>query len=89
MQLQPDQFCAKWLRERPPVVPLRAFFVSEALSRSGDPSRRRWYEDSIDAGLLFDRCRIVDFCDSVAEEVLEEVRIWTEAAAEGTELPAP
>ena len=89
MQLQPDQFCAKWLQERPPVVPIRAFFVSEALSRSGAPSRRRWYEDSIDAGLLFDRCRIVDFCDSVAEEVLEEVRIWTEAAAEGTELPAP
>ena len=89
MQLQPDDFCAKWLRERPPVVPLRAFFVSEALSRSGDPSRRQWYENSVDAGLLFDRCRIVDFCDSVAEGVLEEVRTWTEAAAKGTELPTP
>lgn len=38
---------------------------------------------------LFDRCRIVDFCDSVAEDVLEEVRTWTEAAAKGTKLPNP
>ena len=89
MQLQPDAFCKKWLRDKPPVDPLRAFFVSEALSRSGDRSRHQWYEHSADAGLLFDRCRIVDFCDSVADEVLEEVRTWTEAAAGCTELPAP
>ena len=88
-QLQPDAFCAKWLRERPPVVPMPAFFVSEALSRLGVSSRRRWYDHSVDAGLLFDRCRIVDFCDGVAEDVLAEVRAWTEAAAEDNELPAP
>lgn len=87
--LQPDAFCAKWLREKPPVVPVRAFFVSEALSRSGASSQRRWYDSSVDAGLLFDRCRIVDFCDSVAEDVLEEVRTWTAAAAEVSELPVP
>lgn len=53
--LQPDSFCAKWLRSSPAVTPLRMFFVAEALSRA------RWYEDASDAGLLFDRCRIVDF----------------------------
>ena len=35
MQLQPDDFCAKWLRERPPVVPLRAFlFPKRYLGRA-------------------------------------------------------
>ena len=88
-QLQPDAFCAKWLRERPAIPPMRAFFISEALSRSGASARRQWYEHSTDAGLLFDRCRIVDFCDGVTDDVLEEVRTWTGAAAENNELPAP
>ncbi len=88
-ELQPDAFCAKWLREQPPVMPVRAFFVSEALSRSGALSQRQWYDSSVDAGLLFDRCRIVDFCDGVAEDILEEVRTWTEAAAAVSELPVP
>ena len=88
-QLQPDAFCAKWLRERPATLPMRAFFISEALSRSGASARHQWYERSIDAGLLFDRCRTVDFCDSVTDDVLKEVRTWTEAAAKNNELPAP
>lgn len=87
-QLQPDAFCAKWLRERPAILPVRAFFISEALSRSGASARHQWYERSTDAGLLFDRCRTVDFCDSVTDDVLEEVRTWTEAAAKNNELPA-
>ena len=57
------------------------FFAAEALSR------QNWYNDVSDAGLLFDRCRIVDFCDSVTEEVLAKVRAWTEAAAIATTLP--
>ena len=88
-QLQPDAFCAKWLQERPAVLPVRAFFVSEALLRSGASAQRQWHERSTDAGLLFDRCRTVDFCDGVTDDVLEEVRTWTEAAAENNELPAP
>ena len=88
-QLQPDAFCAKWLREMPAIPPVRAFFVSEALSRSGASARNQWYERATDAGLLFDRCRTVDFCDGLTDDVLEEVRAWTGAAAGSNELPAP
>ena len=88
-QLQPGAFCAKYLRERPAIVPVRAFFISEALSRSGASARNQWYERSTDAGLLFDRCRTVDFCDGLTDDVLEEVRAWTGAAAGSNELPAP
>lgn len=80
-QLQPDSFCDKWLFRNPAVPPVRMFLISEALSRVG------WYDVTRDAGLLFDRCRIVDFCDGISEDVLEKVTTWTEAAAEGNELP--
>ena len=57
------------------------FLISEALSRVG------WYDVTRDAGLLFDRCRIVDFCDDISEDVLEKATTWTEAAAKVNELP--
>ena len=81
-QLQPDSFCRKWLDSSPVVPPVRMFFISEALSRN------RWYSASSDAGLLFDRCRMVDFCDYICPEVLKKVTVWTAAAAKSTELPA-
>ena len=80
-QLQPDSFCKKWLRSPLILTPMRMFFVAEALSRS------RWANTSYDAGLLFDRCRIVDFCDGISGDVLKKVTTWTEAAAKGNELP--
>lgn len=81
-QLQPDSFCKKWLRSFPAVVPVRMFFVAEALSRSNG-----WYEAVSDAGLLFDRCRIVDYSDHVQEDVLANVAAWTDAAAAAINLP--
>lgn len=82
-QLQPDSFCGKWMRSSPVVLPVRMFFVSEALSRG------HWRSVSRDAGLLFDRCRIVDFCDNISANILERVRAWTTAASEATRLPRP
>lgn len=82
-QLQPDAFCRKWLRSSPVLPPVRLFFVSEALLRS------RWRSASIDAGLLFDRCRIVDFCNDVSADVFQKVRTWTEAAARATAIFPP
>ena len=40
-----------------------------------------------DAGSLFDRCRIVDFCDDLTKDVFAKVKTWTEAAAAATALP--
>lgn len=80
-QLQPDKFCSKWFETQPAVNPVRTFFVSEALSGVG------WRNSTVDAGLLFDRCRIVDFSDEVSEQVLGMIAAWTDAAAQATELP--
>ncbi len=78
-QLYPSSFCRKWMVESPSITPARMFFIAEALSRSKDV----WYEITCDTGLLFDRCRIVDFCncDNIDPNVLNNVKTWTTAAA--------
>lgn len=80
-ELQPDSFCRKWLQPGPVFIPIRLFFVSEALPRNG------WYDMAIDAGLLFDRCRILDFSQTINKDLLEKIKLWTEAAAKSTYLP--
>ena len=82
-RLRPDSFIGKWLDVRFVVDPVRMFFISEALPLT---SQER-FNISMDAGLLFDRCRIVDFSDGVDEEVMATVREWTAAAAESNGLP--
>ena len=74
-QLQPDSFCRKWLYSSPVLTPLRMFFVAEALPQD------HWYSIASDAGLLFDRCRIVDCCDDLKSDLLARVATWTEVAA--------
>lgn len=73
-ELQPDDFCSKWFQSQLAVTPVRAFFVTEALPRS------RWRNTAVDAGLLFDRCRIADFINGASDEVLDKARAWTAAA---------
>ena len=80
-QLQPRSFREKWMRAPLVVFPVRMFFVAEALSEDVRS------EIAIDAGLLFDRCRIVDFCAGIDDDVLERVRDWTAGAAGAAELP--
>ena len=83
-QLQPGAFMGKWVKSpHISVPPVRMFFVSEAL----EMSKGEKYQQSQDGGLIFDRCRIVDFSGSVSDEVIDEVTKWTAAAAKATGLP--
>ena len=82
-QHQPDAFCRKWLRTQPAVTPTRAFFRSEALPRSG------WLNSAFDAGVLFDRCRMVDFARDASDKLLTRIRAWTRTAAIATGLESP
>ena len=81
--LQPDSFCRKWIQSPLTLTPMRMFFVAEALGRGN------WYNAASDAGLLFDRCRIVDFSNRLSKPLVDRVQGWTSAAAEATGLPSP
>ena len=80
--LQPDAFCDKWILSPLALKPARMFFVAEALGIID------WFSYVKDAGLLFDRCRIVDFSKGIDSGVLDKVKAWTSAAASATELPS-
>lgn len=74
-QLQPDAFLKRWTSERVfSFMPVRAFCVSEAADRS------RWCGLTAYAGLLFDRCRLVDFCEHVEVATMAKLKAWNQAA---------
>lgn len=80
-ELQPDSFCHQWFLTQPVVTPLRFFLVADALAP------RRFELDSRKAGVLFDRCRIIDYCDGIAPGVMNQIKSWTTKAAQFAKLP--
>ena len=74
--LQPDEFIRKFIRSPFVLTPVRSFFVSEALPRSN------WRNMAIDAGLLFDRCRVVEFSTRIPSRLKNSVSAWTTAASQ-------
>ncbi len=80
-ELQPDSFCRKWMRTPLALNPVRTFFIAEALPRLN------WFNYVSDGGLVFDRCRIVDFSSHVSQDTSTRVEAWTHAAACATGLP--
>jgi hypothetical protein len=79
-QLQPTGFIKRWMSEPYMHDPLRAFCVAEAVNRS------RWAGCSIYAGLFFDRCRIVDYCEKPAPALLDRIKAWCTAAKDSVEF---
>jgi hypothetical protein len=76
-QLQPEAFIKRWTRDRCYLVnPVRALCISEAADRS------RWNGTSVYAGLMFDRCRIIDFSTDLDTDLLEKIRKWNKAVKE-------
>jgi hypothetical protein len=72
--LQPLKFCEKWFHAMPIADPMRAYCVAEAADRS------RWNSDGIDSGILFDRCRLVDFSGGLNASIHKSMRHWTDSA---------
>ncbi len=77
--LSPEAFLKTWTRDKSTVLtPIRAFCVAEAANRT------RWHEISNRGGLFIDRCRTVDFSETISDELTREIEIWTNAAFEQT-----
>ncbi|OGV72731.1 MAG: hypothetical protein A3K19_02840 [Lentisphaerae bacterium RIFOXYB12_FULL_65_16] len=80
-QLQPDAFIKKWMKGTIVVSPIRAFCISEAADRA------RWKGKCTEAGILLDRCRLVDFCDNLTPDLVDKISHWTNAAKSASALP--
>lgn len=69
--LIPETFCKSWMQDQPAVMPIRMFFLSESLPRV------HWYTNCSKAGILFDRCRILDYSSNFPNELTERLKKWT------------
>jgi len=79
-KLRPKTFTRLWMSDPPFSPPLRAFCIAEAANQG------HWCKYSISAGLFFDRCRLVDFCEDLPASVLTKIQSWTAAALATTQL---
>lgn len=69
--LQPEDWASAWMAERPAVVPLRSFFVPHRVDRE------HWDVSAIAGGVLFDRCRIAAFGNSLSKHIREGIRAYS------------
>lgn len=73
-KLDPPGFVKRWMSGTITVDPIKAFLIAESADRA------QWNGVCVYGGILFDRCRIVDFAGEVNNELSDRIRKWTDAA---------
>lgn len=74
-ELVPSGFITRWMSDRTFIFdPIRSFFIAESADRA------HWCGTALYTGLLFDRCRIVDYSGTVESDLLLRIQQWTESA---------
>ena len=74
-ELQPIDFCKRWLIEQPAMNPSLAFFVPRQIEE------RNWPEAALsDRRILFDRLRIVRLLHEMEEDLARRCANWTASA---------
>ena len=76
-KLRPSDFSAKWFHKTPAVLPVRMYFVTDRVTL-------RWYDHSVDGGILFDRCRILEYCKELPTALEKSIAKWAKAAAKSS-----
>jgi hypothetical protein len=71
--LQPRAFCQSYMVSPPLLDPMRIYMVPNRIAAG------RWDEDTAQGGLLFDRCRIVQYGNSISTSTLNDCRKWLRA----------
>jgi hypothetical protein len=71
-ELQADAWCKKWLRDQPPVYPIRLFFLPHRINGT------EWDHHANDAGIIFDRCRLTAYAANLSQDLRAQVSEWTE-----------
>jgi hypothetical protein len=73
-RLNPRAFCDRWFDTSPAVEPVKLFFLTDRVM--GDLTH-----DAYEAGVLFDRCRILDYAHELPRQLLADCARWSKAAA--------
>ena len=74
-KIQPDAFMRKWMTTAIVPIPVRMFFVSEAIHDA------EWFNNANDAGILFDRSRLIDYCPELSTDICDRMAKWLKHAS--------
>jgi len=81
-KLQASDFCRIWMRDTPAVPPARLYFVADRVVD-------RWYHRSVDGGIIFDRCRVVEYAYDLPPALKRDILTWIKAVAARYNLRIP
>ena len=70
-ELQIPAWCEKWMQETVVVKPVRMFFLPHRIPAAN------WNNASIDAGIIFDRCRLAAFASQLDRDLRDKIRAWS------------
>lgn len=74
-ELNTEIFCKLWFKSQPVLTPVRLFFCAQYFPR------HLWEVRVIEAGLVFERFRIIDYLPSqIDTDLLGQINAWTSAA---------
>ena len=75
-ELKPQAWCGKRLMRNPLILPTPLFFVPHRIDSS------EWDETTLDAGVVFDRCRIAFCSQELGEDLYSTCVRWSNHAIE-------
>jgi hypothetical protein len=73
-KLQPGEFSRRYFKQRLILEPIRVYMVPHRIDGA------QWDNHAGEGGLLFDRCRLVQYGFDVSNEVFDDCRDWLNAA---------
>ncbi|MES2701478.1 MAG: hypothetical protein V4649_02510 [Bacteroidota bacterium] len=80
IELQPADFCKKWFVSSTVVDPVKMFFCTQYFPLDS-------YSKAINAGVVFDRFRILDFLPGLDKQLASKIERWCKAAIKGISKP--
>ena len=69
-KLQPEVFCRRFMQKTLILHPVRLYMVPRRVER------RHWETHTGEGGILFDRCRVVQYAQSVSAAVVRDCHGW-------------
>lgn len=81
-RLQPESFCKRWWHDQPVVLPVKLFFLADRVTGSR-------YHLGVEAGVLLDRCRMLEYSNDLPRELVGDCVVWTQATMKDNGLQVP
>jgi hypothetical protein len=78
-RLKPQSFCNKWLHNNPAVPPVVIYFLTDRV-------RGDLVHESYDSGIVFDRCRMLEYAVPFPASLARDCEKWTKAVMRKYEL---